>query len=63
MTHNCLGGDDLFQYETVTGTQQMQVHSEQNDPKARKATAEQVKEMKQDLRSAHFHLGNHEVNY
>lgn len=60
MNYTGLGGDD-FQYETVTGTQMAQVRK--NDPKVRAAQANQVKEMKQDLRSAHFHLGNHEQNY
>lgn len=41
----------------------MAVNSEQNDPKKRQETANQVKEMKQDLRNAHFHLGNHELTY
>ncbi len=39
------------------------VKSDKNDPQARKATIQQVKEMKSDLRSAHFHLGNNPVDY
>jgi hypothetical protein len=47
MVYNGLGGaDDLFQYETVTGTQMAAVRSDKNDPKARIAQANQVKEMK-----------------
>jgi hypothetical protein len=41
----------------------MQVLSDKNDPRERKATAQQVKELKQDLRCAHFNLGIHEINY
>ncbi len=39
------------------------VKSDKNDHQARKATIQQVKEMKSDLRSAHFHLGNNPVDY
>lgn len=37
MNYNGLGGDDCFQYETVTGTQMAQVRK--NDPKVRAAQA------------------------
>jgi len=39
------------------------IKSDKNDPLARKATMMQVKEMKSDLRNAHFHLGNVPVDY
>ena len=39
------------------------IKSDKNDPQARKATMQQVKEMKSDLRNAHFHLGNNPVDY
>jgi hypothetical protein len=54
---------DLFQYETVTGTQMAAVKSDKNSQAARRATNDQVKEMKSDLRNAHFHLGNNPVDY
>lgn len=57
------GVESGFEYETVTGLQQAAVKSDKNDPKARQQTLEQVKEMKQELRSAHFHFGNHEPTY
>lgn len=60
MNYNGLGTDDLFQYETVTGSQMGAIRSDKNDPRVRVAQANQVKEMKKDLRNAHFHLGNHE---
>jgi hypothetical protein len=38
MNYNGLGGvDDLFQYETVTGTQLTAIRSDMNDPKVRQA--------------------------
>ena len=39
------------------------IKSDKNDPKERKATNQQVKEMKADLRSAHFHLGDYPLDY
>ena len=39
------------------------VKSDKNSQAARKATVDQVKEMKSDLRSAHFHFGNHQSDY
>lgn len=39
------------------------IKSDKNNHAARKATVDQVKEMKQDLRNAHFHLGNHQPDY
>ena len=57
------GVESGFEYETVTGLQQAAVKSDKNDPKARQQTLEQVKEMKRELRSAHFHFGNHEQTY
>jgi hypothetical protein len=39
------------------------IRSDKNNQAARKATVDQVREMKQDLRNAHFHLGNHQSDY
>lgn len=39
------------------------IKSDKNNLAARKATVDQVREMKQDLRNAHFHLGNHQSDY
>jgi polyhydroxyalkanoate synthesis regulator phasin len=58
-----LGGNDFFQYETVTGTQLSAVNSDAVNNENRRATLDQVREMKQDLRSAHFNLGNTDVTY
>ncbi len=60
---NPVASGDLFQYETIAGTQMGAVKSDPNNHAARKATVDQVREMKQDLRSAHFHFGNHQPDY
>ncbi len=39
------------------------IKSDKNNPNERRATVDQVREMKADLRNAHFHLGNNQLDY
>eukprot|EP00347_Sterkiella_histriomuscorum_P013343 403365079 len=59
----CQGGADFFTYETVTGTQMAAIRGGIHDIKAKKAQADQMTALKQDLRQAHFHMGTNQPNY